>query len=80
MKATVSRLVLPVAVAGMLVSGCAAVKPEGTVARHEVDQRYVAAVEDSARGMPVKIYWVNPPTREVKQETKVKFDVDLPQD
>ncbi len=81
MKATVSRLVLPVAAVGILVSGCAAVKPgDQTVTRHEIDKRYVAAVEESARGMPVKIYWVNPPTRTVKQETTVKFNVDLPQD
>ena len=81
MKATVSRLVLPLAAAGMLVSGCAAVTPgEETVKRHEVDHEYVNAVEQSARGMPVKIYWVNPPTKPVEESKSVKFKVDLPQD
>ncbi|MGD9388444.1 MAG: hypothetical protein PVI87_09505 [Gammaproteobacteria bacterium] len=81
MKANVSRLVLPVAAAGMLVSGCAAVPPgEETVTRHEIDREYVAVVEQSARGMPVDIIWVNPPRKAVEKPAKVKFKVDLPQD
>lgn len=81
MKATVSRLVLPVAAAGMLVSGCAAIKPADEIAkRDEIDHEYVAAVERSARGMPVDIIWVNPPRKAVDDSTKVKFKVDLPQD
>lgn len=77
MKAKVSRLMLPVAVAGMLVSGCAAVTPGGeTAKRYVVDQDYVAAVERSARGMPVEIVWVNPPRKEVQESA----EVDRPQD
>lgn len=77
MKAKVSRLMLPVAVAGMLVSGCAAVTPGGeTAKRYEVDTEYVATVERSARGMPVEIIWVNPPRKEVDKAA----GADQPQD
>ena len=79
MKASSSRLLLPVVAAGMLVSGCAAVRSgDEVVARHEVDREYVATVERSARRMPVKIIWVNPPTRRVESTAKVDFTIELP--
>lgn len=77
MKAKVSRLMLPVAIAGMLVSGCAAVTPGGeTAKRYVVDHDYVAAVERTARGMPVEIVWVNPPRKKVQAPVQA----DQPQD
>lgn len=79
MKASRSRLMLPVVAAGMLVSGCAAVKSaDEAVVRHEVDREYVATVERSARSVPVKIIWVNPPTKRVESSAKYKYTIELP--
>jgi hypothetical protein len=67
MKASSLKPMLCVVAAGMLASGCAAVNPDGkTVVRQEIDRDYVAAVERSARGMPVAVIWVNPPTKRVE--------------
>ena len=80
MKATVTRMLVPVALAGMLVSGCAAVNTgDEPMVRREVDRDYVAAVERAARGMPVEIVWVNPPTKEVERPAKGDADVEKPQ-
>jgi hypothetical protein len=70
---------LPVVAAGMLVSGCAGMKPADEAAlRHEIDREYVAAVEHSARGMPVKVIWVNPPTKRVEDGVKATYTIELP--
>jgi hypothetical protein len=72
-------LMLPVLAAGMLVSGCAGMKQADEVAaRSEIDQQYVAAVERSARGMPLKIIWVNPPERRVTPGTTTTYTIELP--
>lgn len=73
------RLMLPVVAAGMLVAGCAGMKPaEDGAVRHDIDREYVAAVENSARGMPVKIIWVNPPEKRVTDGAKVSYTIELP--
>ncbi|NHA15431.1 hypothetical protein [Thioalkalivibrio sp. XN279] len=79
MKTSRLILMLPVVAAGMLVSGCAGMKPaDETAARHEIDSEYVAAVERSARGMPVKIIWVNPPEKRVEDGAKATYTIELP--
>lgn len=79
MKASRLILLLPAVAAGMLVSGCAGVRPaDEAIARHEVDREYVATVERSARSMPVKIIWVNPPTRRVESTAKASYTIELP--
>jgi hypothetical protein len=70
---------LPVLAAGMLVSGCAGMKSaDEASARHDFDREYVAAVERSAQGMPVKIIWVNPPEKRVEDGAKISYTIELP--
>lgn len=66
-------------VAGALMlslAGCATGPGEET-ARKEVDKDYVAAVERSARGLPLRVVWINPPTRET---TKVEYPAIPPKE
>jgi hypothetical protein len=47
-----------------LLTGCAVAPTADTRKGNEIDKEYVAAVERQARLLPLKVIWVNPPTRE----------------
>ena len=69
MKMRMSLILVPAALAGLALSGCAATNPvEPTAKNYEVDMQYVAAVERSAKRMPLTIIWVNPPEKKAAKE------------
>jgi hypothetical protein len=46
-----------------LLTGCAATPTADAPEGSGIDKEYVAAVERQARLLPLKVIWVNPPTR-----------------
>lgn len=72
MKKRVSLFLVPLALAGLVLSGCASTKPAGepTARKYEQDKAYMAAVEGAAKRMPLTIIWVNPPEKKVETSDK----------
>jgi outer membrane murein-binding lipoprotein Lpp len=69
MKMRMSLMLVPAALAGLALSGCAATQPvEPAAKKYEVDQQYIAAVERSAKRLPLTIIWVNPPEKKVEKQ------------
>lgn len=68
MKTRVSLFLVPLALAGLVLSGCASTQPAGEpVARkYEQDKQYIAAVENAAKRMALTVIWVNPPEKKVE--------------
>ncbi len=59
-----TRRLTSVLAASLLLTACATAPVatlQGTDKLQNVDQAYVAAVEDATRKAHVRVYWVNPP-------------------
>lgn len=65
---------VPVALAGLVLAGCASTRPTGEPAarnrNYQPDTQYMAAVENAAKHMPVKIIWINPPEKKAGTSDK----------
>lgn len=70
MKMRMSLILVPAALAGLALSGCAGTKPfEPTAKTHEVDMEYVNAVHRGTRRLPITVIWVHPPVKLIEQES-----------
>lgn len=67
MRKPMSLLLVPVALAGLVLSGCASTQQAGvpTARQYEPDTQYIAAVERAVKRAGVKVIWVNPPEKKV---------------
>ncbi|HRP86150.1 MAG TPA: hypothetical protein PLS34_01360 [Gammaproteobacteria bacterium] len=68
MKKQVSLLLVPVALLGLVLSGCASTQTAGkpTARKYEQDKQYIAAVENATRRAGLTVIWVNPPEKKVE--------------
>lgn len=68
MKKQMSLFLVPVALAGLVLSGCASTQLAGerSARKYEQDKEYIAAVENATRRAGLTVIWVNPPEKKVE--------------